>query len=184
MRREEAAPALNQRFTPMTNRSLITASVLLLVPITVGCVASEEELATGEQGVPEEIAASEAEATEAAPQPQRLFGEACKNTDIYITNSRTRNGVNTAIEVRSVRFYNLTEGKWTSEDLVNGILNFGQTLVWYDEDLADAEGDKISRWRVYYRYASGGSWSSEVYQEIDTPDQTCIHDANFYMTVE
>ncbi|HSK00408.1 MAG TPA: hypothetical protein VK932_04170 [Kofleriaceae bacterium] len=168
----------------MKNRSLIAASCLLLVPFTVGCVASEDELATDERGVPEEIAVDEAEATEAAPQPQRLFGEACKDTDIYITNSRTRNGVNTAIEVRSVKFYNLTEGKWTSEDLVNGIMNFGQTLVWYDENLADAEGDTISRWRVHYRYASGGSWSSEVYQEIDTPNETCIRGASFEMTVQ
>lgn len=167
----------------MKNRSLIVAS-LLLVPFTVGCVASEDELVTGEEGVPEEIAALEAAATEAAPQPQSLLGEACKNTDIYITNSRTRNGVNTAIEVRSVSFYNLTEGKWTSEDLVNGIMNFGQTLLWANEDLADVEGDTISKWRVYYRYASGGSWSSEVYQEIDTPNETCIHDANFEMTVQ
>ncbi len=167
----------------MKNRSLIAAS-LLLIPFTVGCVASEDELVTGEEGVPEEIAALEAEATEAAPQTQSLLGDACKNTDIYITNSRTRDGVNTAIEVRSIKFYNLTEGKWTSEDLVNGIMNFGTTLVWYDEDLGDAEGDVISQFQVFYRYAIGPNWSTEVHQTIDTPNETCINDANFEMTVQ
>lgn len=167
----------------MKNRSLIVAS-LLLVPFTVGCVASEDELVTGEEGAPEEIAALEAAATEAAPQPQSLLGEACKNTDIYITNSRTRNGVNTAIEVRSIKFYNATEGKWTSEDLVNAVMNFGQTLLWEDEDLADAEGDNITHFQVVYRYASGGSWSSEVHPTINTPDKECAYDSNFYMTVE
>lgn len=162
-------------------RSFI-AACLAIIPFAQGCVTSEEELATDEVA-PEEIAVDEA-AQEAAPQTQSLLGDACVNTDLYITNSRTRDGVNTAIEVRSVSFYNLTEGKWTNEDLVNGILNFGQTLVWSNEDLGDAEGDVISKWRVYYRYATGGSWSSEVSQEIDTTNETCIADSNFEMTVQ
>lgn len=162
-------------------RSFITACLAIL-PFAQGCVTSEEELATDE-AAPEEIAVDEA-AQEAAPQTQGLLGDACVNTDLYITNSRTRDGVNTAIEVRSVSFYNLTEGKWTNEDLVNAVLNFGETLVWYNEDLGDLEGDVASQWKVHYRYLSGGAWSSEVYQLIDTPNETCIADANFELTVE
>jgi len=164
-------------------RSFI-AACFLIAPSITACVAAEEDgsIEGGEGGEPVEVAVDE---QAPAPAPtQNLFGEACKNTDIFITNSRTRSGVNTAIEVRKVEFYNLTEGKWTSEDLVNAVMNWGDTLVWYNEDLADAEGDVISKWRVYYRYASGGSWSSVVYQEIDTPNETCIADADFEMTVQ
>jgi hypothetical protein len=159
------------------NRTLIAACFLL--PLAAGCAELEDE--TTDEATPEEIAADEP--TSPAPPTQNLFG-ACLNTDITITNSRTRDGLNTAIEVRSIEFFNLTEGKWTSEDLSNEILNFGETLVWNDEDLADAEGDLISTFRVHYRYATGGSWSSQVYQQINTPNQTCIYDANFSMTVE
>lgn len=168
------------------NRSSIAAcSFLLLVPFAASCALSEDDLATDDEVALEEIAPEEIAADETAAAPtQSLFGEACLNTDIYITNSRTRDGVNTAIEVRSVSFYNLTEGKWTSEDLVNGIMNFGQTLLWSNEDLADAEGDTISEWRVYYRYAIGPNWSSEVSQTINTTNETCIADSNFELTVQ
>lgn len=164
------------------HRSLLTACCLL-APLGAGCIAPDEEGGSSlDESAPEEVAA-EPSATP-APPTQSLVGEACKNTDITITNSRTRNGVNTAIELRSVQFYNLTEGKWTSEDLVNAVMNFNDTLVWFNEDLADAEGDVISKWRVYYRFATGGSWSSEVYQEIDTPNETCVYDSEFELTVE
>jgi hypothetical protein len=163
------------------NLSRIAASFLLVLPFAASCALSEDEIATDEQGMPAEIDAAD----EAAPSTQQsLLGNTCKNTDIFITNSRTRNGIDTAIEVTKVELYSASEGDWISEDLSNEILDHGTTGIWWDEDLAGAENDLITKWRVYYKYVVNGSWSSVVYQEIDTPNQTCLANANFYMTVE
>lgn len=160
------------------NRSLIAACFLIVSSVT-GCALSEDELAT-DPSLPEEIEADEQVETTS----QSLLGNSCNNTDIFITNSRTRNGVNTAIEVRSVEFFSASTGNWHFEDLSNAILNFGTQGIWWDEDLAGAQNDLITQWRVYYRFVENGGWSSEVYQTIDTPNETCLADANFYMTVE
>jgi hypothetical protein len=158
-------------------RSIFTACAL--VPFVIGCVTSEEDIGSDEafEDVSDDVTLQSTS--------QSLFGsDSCRNTDIFITNSRTRNGVDTAIEVHSVEFYSSSEGRWYSEDLTNEIVNFATTHTWWNEDLAHAENDLITKWRVYYKYASGGSWSSVVYQEIDTPNETCLADANFEMTVE
>ena len=165
------------------------AACFLLVPFVASCALSEDETQPGgepeigaeaDQSSSEEIAAAD----DVQPTTQSLFGDACTNTDIFITNSRTRNGIGTTIEVRRVEFYSASEGAWVGEDLTDRILNFGTTSTWWDEDLAGAENDLITKWRVYYRYVEYGTWSSVVYQEIDTPNETCIADSNFEMTVE
>lgn len=95
---------------------------------------------------PEEIAAAE---EDAPPAYQNLFGsDACKGTDIFITNSRTRNGIDTAILVHYVEFRSVSEGAWIYEDLTNESLNHGETHTWWDENLARAQIDTISKWRL------------------------------------
>jgi hypothetical protein len=155
------------------------AACLLVVPFVASCALSEEELAT-DPNAPEEIEVDES----APPATQSLLGESCNNTDIFITNSRTRNGVNTTIEVRSVEYYSVPAGRWYSEDLSNAILNFGQQGIWWDEDLASVRNESISQWRVHYRFVENGAWSNEVYQTINTPDETCVADSNFEMVVD
>lgn len=155
------------------NRSLI-AACFLIVPSVTGCALSEDELET-DPSLPEEIEGGEQVETTS----QGLLGSSCNNTDIFITNSR----FNTAIEVRSVEFYSASSGNWHSEDLSNAILNYGTQGIWWDEDLAGAQNDLITQWRVHFRYVVAGGWSSEVYQTINTPNETCLADANFYMTV-
>jgi hypothetical protein len=166
------------------NRSIITAS-FLLIPFIASCALSEDELATDtEQGAPEELVADEqAEPTQSTQQ--NLFGaDACKGTDIYVTNSRTRDGINTAIDVHYVKFYSVSEGAWKTEDLENRMLSFNEQSTWWDQALANAENDTISQWRVYYRYLSGGAWSDVVYQTMDTTNVTCVAGMNFYLTVQ
>lgn len=162
------------------NRSHIAVCFLLALPLATSCALDDETAIDGAS--PDELSA---ESTDPAPQRQGILGsDACRNTDIFITNSRTRNGINTAIEVRKVEYYSASEGNWYTEDLGDTMLNFGTQGIWWDEDLAYAENDLITKWRVYYRYLDGGSWSSVVYQEIDTPDERCLADANFELTVQ
>jgi hypothetical protein len=162
------------------NRSLITAC-FCFVPFVTGCALSEEKTAT-DPSQPEELAAAD---EEVSPPPAHIFGsDACKNTDITITNSRTRDGINTAIEVQYVKYWDASEGAWLMEDLANYSLNFGTGHTWWNEDLEYTENDLITAFRVYYKVLEGGSWGPVVYQEIDTPNQTCREDSNFSMTVQ
>jgi hypothetical protein len=124
-----------------------------------------------------------------SPQPaevqQQLFGDSCNNIDITIRNSRERNGVTTAILVDRVEAWSASEGEWLPEDLVDTAIPYGGGRIWYDEDLARAENDTLTRWRVHYRYKEAdGDWSDPVHQDIDTPNVVCHADDNFVLTVQ
>jgi hypothetical protein len=177
-RHEEVALAQKVRTT--MNRLRIAACFLLL-PFVANCVATDETETDLDPSLSEELPADE----EASTPKQGIFGgDACKSVQIRITNSRTRNGVDTAIEVHKVTYWDASEGDWLTEDLANLMLNHGTTGVWSDEDLEYTENDLITHFRVYYKYLSGGSWSGLVYQEINTVDQTCQANDTFSMTVE
>lgn len=119
-----------------------------------------------------------------------LGADACRNTDITITNSYELDGLARPIRVHRVEFWSTSEGRWTSEDLANTSMEYGATLTWWNEDLAHAENDRITHWRVYFEYAEyipGPEllfWSTLYYMEINTADQTCAEDSNFEMTVD
>ena len=127
------------------------------------------------------------DASESAPvatTTQGLFGsDACRDVGIHILNSRTRNGVNTAINVQHAEYYSASEGKWLNENLGDLILDFGRQGNW-TRDLEHTENDLVTQWRVYYQFIDNGSWSSQVFQTIDTPNATCIANMDFNMTVE
>jgi hypothetical protein len=124
------------------------------------------------------------ESAQVATTTQGLFGsDACRDVGIHITNSRTRNGTNTAINVQHAEYYSASEGKWLNENLGDLILDFGHTGNW-TRDLEHTENDLVTQWRVYYQFIDNGSWSSQVFQTIDTPNATCIANMDFNMTVE
>ncbi len=115
-----------------------------------------------------------------------LGSDACKGTDIFITNMRERNGDRTAIDVDFVEFYSVSEGAWKTEGLTNRVVSYGTDELWLNQDLANAENDEISRFRVHYKYlpsGPGANWSSRVYQEIDITNVRCVAGQNFYLTV-
>jgi hypothetical protein len=126
--------------------------------------------------------------TPASAQPevqQQLFGDSCNNIDITVRNSRERNGVTTAILVDRVEAWSASEGDWLPEDLADATIGYGGGRTWLDEDLARAENDTLTKWRVYYRYMEAdGDWSDPVYQEIDTVNDVCHADDNYVLTVQ
>lgn len=133
--------------------------------------------------------AGEVDASGSLAVTRQGLGNACKNIEIIVTNSRSRNGVNTSIVVDRVEAYSASEGAWLNEDLPDQRLTFGETYVWFDQDLAQAENDLLTKWRVYYRYwvddgTWNGDWSGMVYQEIDTVDDTCLASDDYRLTVQ
>ena len=146
--------------------------VCVLAMAWVGCGGEAEPM--------EEVDAS----TQPATTRQGL-GNSCNNIDITISNSRERNGVGTAILIDRVEAWSASEGAWLNEDLDNSSIPFGGSRTWLNEDLAHAENDLLTAWRVYYRYAEAdGDWSDPVFQEINTADDICRADDNYALTVQ
>jgi hypothetical protein len=123
----------------------------------------------------------EAEVDQAA-----IFGsDACKNTDIKITNNFEVSGSARKIKVLSVEYYSASEGRWLSEDLANTDISAGSSHWWYDEDLQYAENDLITKFKVHFKYDEfDGDWSDEQTHTDDTTDKDCYAGTNFYLDVE
>lgn len=144
-----------------------------------------------ESGEPEAGATDGADAAELpsdeslARTRQGLLGsDACKDVEITVINSRERNGVETGLLVDRVEYHSLSEGAWYTEALDDEVIDFGDSHTWTNQDLQYAENDTIDKWRVHYKYETGHAWSSMVYQEIDTPNDTCHADDNYALTVQ
>lgn len=153
-----------------TKSGLLVLSVLAAV--CVGCGGGED--------FTEEVDASGSLAV-----TRQGLGNACQNIEISVFNSRTRNGVNTDILVDRVEAWSASEGDWLNEDLYDSAVSFGWSENWYNEDLARAENDLLTKWRVYYRYREAdGDWSDLVYQEINTADDICRENDSYRLVVE
>jgi hypothetical protein len=114
-----------------------------------------------------------------------IFGsDACKNTDIKITNS-FEDGVSARqIRVLNVQYYSSSEGRWYTEDLANTDISYGSSHWWYDEDLQYAENDTITQFKIVFNYReSDGDWSDSVSQIDDITNVVCHAGQNFYLTV-
>lgn len=112
------------------------------------------------------------------------FGDACKNTDITVVNSLFYDGKERDIRVEYVQYYSASEGKWYSESLGNVDLAPDRQHTWENHDLEHAENDRLTKWRVYFKYReSDGDWSDMFYEEINTPDTRCEANEKFKLTV-
>lgn len=150
------------------------ASCLVATCFVASCALSGDET-TGD---------ASSEPAQVATTTQGLLGsDACRDVGIHILNSRTRNGVNTAINVQHAEYFSASEGKWLNENLGDLMLDFGRQGNW-TRDLEHTENDLVTQWRVYYQFIDNGSWSSQVFQTIDTPNANCIANMDFNMTVE
>lgn len=151
------------------------SGLLVVSVLAAACVACG-----GEEEFTDEVDASNTLAV-----ARQGLGNSCNNIEIIITNSRTRNGVDTRIAVDRVQAYSASEGDWLNEDLSDQSMPFGSTETWFDQDLAQAENDLLTKWRVYYRYMEeDGDWSDVVYQEINTVDDVCLANDDYRLTVE
>jgi hypothetical protein len=159
--------------TRLERKGNMRASILVCAPLlfAASCAVSEES------ELPEEVVVEET-----APAPEPVFANNnCSNVDITVANWRMRDGVGTPIRVHRVEYYAL--GSWHSEDLSNQDIIYSWEGTWSNQDLAGADGDLITKWRVYYNVSTSGTWGPLVYQEMDTPNETCVDDMDVELTV-
>jgi hypothetical protein len=127
---------------------------------------------------------SAADTTEAAQASAALASDTCKNVDITVRNSFFYDAQEREIRVLYVQFYSASEGAWFSEGLADTTIAYGHHHTFANQDLAHAENDLLTKWRVGFRYKeSDGDWSDAVYQQLDTPNDTCHANDKYALTV-
>jgi hypothetical protein len=129
-------------------------------------------------------AAEDEPQAEGVSSASAAFGDACKNTDITVVNSLFYDGKERDIRVEYVKYYSASEAKWYSETLGNVDLEPDTQHTWENHDLEHVENDRLTKWRVYFKYReSDGDWSDMFYEEVDTPDTRCEANDKFKLTV-
>lgn len=99
------------------------------------------------------------------------FGNTCKNV-----NFRVKNGKNVAIEIKKVKYYNASEGRWETENVKNKseFCGIGQTCELENEDLAGDENDRLTK--VIFIYEDVNSKVERESQVFEPKDSVCRAD--------
>jgi hypothetical protein len=96
---------------------------------------------------------------------QPLFGSnTCR--DVYVS---VRNFWNDPITVRSIEYYNASEGRWQTEDLANRTLEANGGLEIWIEDLENAENDWIYSVNLLFDHLD-----HTHNMHFNIPDRTCL----------
>jgi hypothetical protein len=120
---------------------------------------------------------------ESIGETQQALFRLCENARIEVKNLREEaNGARPDIKVTALSFYDSHRDKWNKQSVSNRIINYNDDYP-YTEDLENADGHTITRWRVYYKYDLGNGWSSERNQEINTVDEVCEDGLTVDLTV-
>ena len=115
---------------------------------------------------------------------QQAIGNNCTNVSISVENSYEYDGERDIL-VRYVKFFNddKGDGTWETELLPNEQINYGDSDSWI-QNLEGAEGDTITKWRVYFSYSTGNEWSSTYYYEVNTGDRNCQDGMSVDLTID
>jgi hypothetical protein len=110
-------------------------------------------------------AASGREADALGQSQQPLLGSnTCR--DVYVS---VRNFWNDPITVRSIEYYNASEGRWQTEDLANRTLDADGGLEIWVEDLENAENDTIYSVNLLFDHLD-----HTHNMHFNIPDRTCL----------
>lgn len=80
------------------------------------------------------------------------FGDNCRNVTFRVTNNTGRE-----IDIKKVKYFNAAKAAWKTENVKNGSerCRVGQTCELEREDLAGADGDRITKIKFIYKEVSG-----------------------------
>lgn len=101
--------------------------------------------------------------------------DSCRNVTFRVTNNR-----NVAIEVKQIKYYNASKGKWKTEDIGGdnarcergASCTVGGSMMNYNgEDLADAEGDRLTK--IVFVFEDVNSNTRYQSQEFSPSDPVC-----------
>lgn len=119
-----------------------------------------------------------------------LAGDACKNIKFKVTN---KHDSGETILIKKVKYFNKVNGKWQTE-VVNQNLTltlpdteklqlfpqigkekglacrYGATCKTQGDNLRDAEGEDLTKFRFVYKYMAAGKWSGQVEGGDKVPD--------------
>jgi hypothetical protein len=121
-----------------------------------------------------------------------VAGDVCKNVKFEVTN---KHDSGEAILIKKVKYFNKANGKWQTEVVNQNVtlepepLNFvfpfekepgllcnqGATCTTNGNNLRDAEGEDLTKFRFVYKYAAAGKWSGEVEGGDKIPENLTCH---------
>lgn len=113
-------------------------------------------------------------ATDVAPIFEVVI-DSCRNVTFKVTNDR-----NVAIEVKKIKYYNANKGKWKTEDVANqnarcergAACTVGGSFMNYQgEDLADSEGDRLTK--IVFVYKDVNSNTMHESRQFEPTDPVC-----------
>lgn len=116
--------------------------------------------------------------TEASGDVSFEMFDSCRNVTFKMTNNR-----NVAVEVKQIKYYNASKGKWKTENVANGNqrcekgatceIGGGYSGLNYQqgEDLADAEGDRLTK--IVFVYEDVNSNTRRESQQFSPSDPVC-----------
>jgi hypothetical protein len=98
--------------------------------------------------------------------------DACRNVKFKFTN---KHDSGKSITVLKVKYFNKANGKWQTEDIANEVCAQGATCTTNGDNLRDAEGEDLTKFRFIYKYTEqDGDLSDEVEGGDKVPDNpTC-----------
>lgn len=101
--------------------------------------------------------------------------DSCRNVTFKVTNER-----NVAIEIKKVKYYNASKGSWKTEDIGNSSGRCergtactigGSQMNYSGEDLADAEGDRLTK--IVFVYNDVNSNTTHESPQFAPSDPVC-----------
>lgn len=101
--------------------------------------------------------------------------DSCRNVTFKVTNNR-----NVAIEIKKIKYYNASKGNWKTEDVGGANARCergasctvgGSNLNFRGEDLADAEGDRLTK--IVFVYKDVNSNTTHESQQFTPSDPVC-----------
>ena len=130
--------------------------------------------------------ASSEGATESVGASQQALGNLCEKVRIEVKNRfEEPGGARPDIKVTAISFFNADKGSagsWSKQSVSNQVIGYDEHYP-YIEGLEGADGDTITKWRVYHKHDLGNGWGSEVSQEINTADVDCRDGMTVELTV-
>ena len=117
----------------------LLAALSLSTAMGCGSAADSSLDVLDETALPDDAELAPTGMEELGQVQQPLFGsDTCR--DVYVS---VRNFLNDPITVRSIEYYNGSEGRWQTEDLANRTLAADGGLEIWVENLVHAENDRI-----------------------------------------
>ena len=109
--------------------------------------------------------------------PVPAFADLCRNPDVKVINDKS-----IAMEVRQIRYKDMCQNQWRTEDVPDTEILPGASHTFHD-DLEYVEGCAVSQFQLYRRVFGSAGWTSVIWGNQLTPSEgsnvVCVTGANY-----